>query len=191
MFRSKQQNSQPNREASTASESASPRAIAPQRGSRSAAPGRRQRAGRREAGGEGLRFLPRLPSGPHSRQRGPAASGCRPKQEEWPAGLDLGCRLCQRRDGWAGAGTGAAFHLGASAVPSHPVSCALGPGYPSCRAANTCVLRTWGGVCSHWRLSNQQPWGPTSTPRADMFPELQGTQAPSLHMRGLWLPSQG
>lgn len=47
MFRSKQQNSQPNREAPTASESASPRAIAPQRGSRSAAPG----AGSALAGG--------------------------------------------------------------------------------------------------------------------------------------------
>lgn len=132
-------------------------------------------------------FLPGPTRGSVGQRRAAAGPSRRSGQQDSTLAADCASGGTAGR----GAGTGAAFHLGASAVPSHPVSCALGPGYPSCRAANTCVLRTWGGVCSHWRLSNQQPWGPTSTPRADMFPELQGTQAPSLHMRGLWLPSQG
>ena len=53
MFRSKQQNNQPNREAPTTSESASPRAVAAQRGSRSAAPGRPPAARWQEGGGRG------------------------------------------------------------------------------------------------------------------------------------------
>ena len=112
MFRSKQQKQQLNREASTTSESVSPRAAAP-----TAA---REQVCRKMGGGEVggcLIFYQVFLPGPTRGSVGPVARGCRPEQEEQPEGLDLGCQRCQRRDG---RGRGSASHPRASAVPGHP-----------------------------------------------------------------------
>lgn len=83
-------------------------------------------------------FLP----GPTRGSVGPVVRGCSPEQEEQPAGLDLGCRRCQRRDG-RGEGVGFSSQgFGCVRSPPPPVSSALGLSYPSCLAANTRVLQT-------------------------------------------------
>lgn len=82
-------------------------------------------------------FLP----GPTRGSVGPVARGCGPEQEEQPAGLDLGYRRCQRRDG-RGRGRLLIPGLRLCPVTPPPVSPALGPSYPSCLAANTHVLQT-------------------------------------------------
>lgn len=187
MFRSKQQN-QPNREASTTSESASPRAFAPQRGSRSAAPPPAPAGGRWEGS---LRFLPSLPSGPLRAvwAQWPAAAGLSRKSGQRDLALVADCA----RGGAAGLGG-----RGGGSFPSQGFSCAQSPRVshavpqlPLWPRASTRVLQTSGGVCSPRRLSDQQPRGPPPTPRAEVFPELWGTQAPSLHVRGLPVPGQG
>lgn len=61
-------------------------------------------------------FLP----GPTRGSVGPVVRGCSPEQEEQPAGLDLGCRRCQRRDRH-GEGVGFSSQgFGCVRSPPHP-----------------------------------------------------------------------
>lgn len=79
---------------------------------------------------------------------------------------------------------GAAFHSRAlaSPTPSHRVALS-GPSSPSRHATMPVSCKPEAGVCRPPRLSDQQPWGLTPTPRADI-PELGGTQASLLLHEG-------
>lgn len=188
---------QPNQEASTTSRSRVPTHRSGEHVGRAPCPGERRprpsgwqrwreapsRLGQGRMRGEGASvfcavFLSRPP---HSQGSvGPAVEQAAARARRAGRERDLTCVANCARGGDGGLGRargGAAFHSRGSGFSPCPLTlcCALwAPAPPHAMPPTPMSCKPVRGVCRPLWLSNQQPWGPTPAPRADMVPELWG-----------------